>query len=317
MDLSVVIPLFNKGPYIRRALEASLHQAKQPREIIVVDDGSTDDGAAIVESIHSPLVRLIRQTNAGVSAARNVGIDACQSPWVALLDADDEWDPEFLASLGGLIDRHEDLVCAGTDFRNDHGDAMVGPIPLNDEKVEDFFDQSLRRGIPVLTPSAVAVRRNALAAAGGFPVGCSSMEDIDTWMRLAWTGSIGFVPKPLVAYHQNVPGSASAKFRRDPVLPIMIETHERWLAENRIPARLRDSSERFARHWLFQFARHLIFHGRGDEARSLLQRFDRLCLGDIATARKLVARSRIPQAIPNVSRRIKSALGVYRKPEFF
>ena len=314
MDVSVVIPLFEKGPYVARAVQSVLRQTMSPREIIIVDDGSTDNGPRIVQAINDPRIRLIRQRNAGVSAARNNGIAACDTPWVALLDADDEWKPGFLGAIAARSLRHPEVACIGTDFTNDQGVPMVG---LQTDVVDDFFELSLQRGIPPLCSSAVAIRRDALAAAGGFPVGCGAMEDTDTWMRLAWTGSIGFVSQPLAVYHLDIPDSASKQNRREPELPIMIETHEQWLNAGRIPRRLQQSSANFARYWLFRFVRHLIFHGRGNEARALLRQFDRLCGDDPATMRKLVARSRVPQAIPSISRRIKSAFGVYRRPEFF
>jgi glycosyltransferase involved in cell wall biosynthesis len=317
MDVSVVIPLFNKGPYIARAVQSVLRQTMSPREIVIVDDGSTDDGPAVIRTIGDSRIRLIQQSNAGVSAARNNGIAACESPWVALLDADDEWKPEFLRSVSKIVDRRGDLVCVGTDFTNDQGVPLIGRVDLNDGILEDFFELSLQRGLPVLCSSAVVVRREALLSAGGFPVGCRSMEDTDTWMRLAWTGSIGFVSESLAIYHLDVPESASKQNRRSPQLPIMIETHEAWLDAGRIPSHLRESSANFARDWLFRFVRHLIFHGRGDEARATLRRFNRLCEGDLATTRRLIARSRVPQAIPSLSRRIKSILGVYRQPQFF
>jgi glycosyltransferase involved in cell wall biosynthesis len=317
MDLSVVIPLFNKGPYIARALATVLRQTMPPREIVIVDDGSTDHGPAIVESMKEPRVRLIRQANAGASAARSAAIAACDAPWVALLDADDEWEPDFLSEVAALIDRRPGLVCIGTDFKNDDGVPMIGKIDLKDEVIDDFFTQSMQRDIPVLTPSAAAIRLDAFEAAGGFPERCYFLEDVDTFVRLAWVGSIGFIPKPLVTYYQNVPGSVAMGNRRNPTLPIIIETHEQWLKAGRIPERLRESSAEYARYWLFKYVRHLIFHGHGDEARRTLQRFERLCREDPAKTRKLIARSRVPQAIPSLSRRIKSALGVYRKPEFF
>ena len=313
MDLSIVIPLFNKRPYIERAVDSVLRQTMQPREIIVVDDGSTDNGVSRVDG----RAHVIRQPNAGVSVARNNGIAACATQWVALLDADDEWKPEFLSKVSELVDRRPELVCIGTDFTDDYGEPMVGKIELRGDAIDDIFQQSLLRGFSVLSSSSVAVRRDALQAAGGFPAGCVLMEDTDTWMRLAWTGSIGFIPHGLATYYRSVPGSASKLHRHEPTLPIMVETYERWRQAGRIPAHLRDSSAKFARHWLFQFARHLIFRGRGSEARATLQRFSELCDGDPATTRRLVARSRVPQSLPLISRRIKSVLGLYRQPEFF
>jgi len=316
MDISVVIPLFDKVPYVARAVRSVLCQTLAPREIVIVDDGSTDDGPRIIEAMDDPLIRLIRQPNAGVSVARNNGIAACQTPWVALLDADDEWKENFLARVSELIARRPDVICVGTDFTDAEGSVMVGPIALEDHII-DFIAQSTGRGVPVLCSSAIAIRRDALVAAGSFPVGCHSMEDIDTWMRLNWTGNIGFVPEPLAVYHTQVVDSASKLNRRTRRrLPIVVETYAAWELAGRIPPHMRKSAAAFARDWLFRFVRQLIFEGRGPEARATLDRFANLAAGDANTTRKLLARSRVPQAIPMTSRFLKSLVGAYRKPEF-
>ena len=90
-DISVIIPLYNKAASIRRTLRSVVEQRVQPREIIVVDDGSTDGSAEIVQSLNAPLVRLLRQQNQGVSAARNRAMAEASGRWVALLDGDDVW----------------------------------------------------------------------------------------------------------------------------------------------------------------------------------------------------------------------------------
>jgi glycosyltransferase involved in cell wall biosynthesis len=313
MDVSVVIPLFDKGPYIARAVQSALRQTVAPRQIIIVDDGSTDDGPSTVKSINDRRIRLIQQANAGVSAARNNGIIACESAWVALLDADDEWKPGFLERACREVDHQPDVICVGTDFLDAHGRSMVG----TSEAGGDFFARSTGRGVPALCSSAVVIRRDALIAAGLFPIGCHAMEDIDMWMRLAWMGKIAFVNEPLAVYHTDVVGSASKRNRLSELKqPILLETYVEWERVGRIPEHLRANSAAFARDWLFRYVRQLIFDGRGAEARSILERFKTLAAGDGPTVRKLISRSRVPQAIPATSRFLKSLIGAYRKPEF-
>ena len=115
-EISVVIPLYNKAAEIERALRSVLEQSVQPREVIVVDDGSTDGSAEIVERIASPIVRLVRQTNAGVSAARNRAIEMAVGRWIAFLDGDDWWQRDYLANMAWLIKLYPDCGAYGSGF---------------------------------------------------------------------------------------------------------------------------------------------------------------------------------------------------------
>ena len=113
-DISVIIPLYNKASSIERTLRSVLGQRVLPREVIVVDDGSTDDSASIVERIDSPLVRLLRQENRGVSAARNRAMAEASGRWVALLDGDDCWEEDYLLNVEHLIAAHPDCGAYGS-----------------------------------------------------------------------------------------------------------------------------------------------------------------------------------------------------------
>ena len=112
-DISVVIPLYNKAAEIGRAVRSVLAQTLPPREVIVVDDGSTDGGADEVERMASSVVRLVRQENRGVSAARNRGIAMASGRYVALLDGDDRWQPQYLEQVWRLIARYPDCGAYG------------------------------------------------------------------------------------------------------------------------------------------------------------------------------------------------------------
>jgi glycosyltransferase involved in cell wall biosynthesis len=96
LKVSIIIPLYNKAPYVRRALDSIAAQSLSDFEVIVIDDGSTDDGAAIVTGYPDARYRLIRQANAGPGAARNTGIAQSRGEFIAFLDADDEWLPTYL-----------------------------------------------------------------------------------------------------------------------------------------------------------------------------------------------------------------------------
>ena len=113
--ISVVIPLYNKQREVAAAVRSALAQSYPPAEIVVVDDGSTDGGAEVVRQIASPLVRLVTQPNAGVCVARNHGIAETSGEYIALLDADDMWEPGFLAEIAAMIEEFPGcgIYCTG------------------------------------------------------------------------------------------------------------------------------------------------------------------------------------------------------------
>lgn len=114
--ISVVIPLYNGAAYIERSIHSVLAQTVLPAEILVIDDGSTDNGAALVMQKNYPLVRLISQANAGVSAARNKGISESRYEYVAFLDADDQWTDNHLEIIAGLIKKYPRCGVFGTSY---------------------------------------------------------------------------------------------------------------------------------------------------------------------------------------------------------
>lgn len=202
-DISVVIPLYNKEREAGRAIRSALAQTVQPREIVVVDDGSTDRSAAEIlrNAADSPLVRLIRQENRGVSAARNRAISEAQGAWVALLDADDRWEPGYLEEIVRLREKYPGCGAYATSFRVDDGRRLrMGDTPRS-EGIVDFFAESLRRY--VLIPSATTLDRNLTLELGGFPEGMRLGEDQWLWTRLARRAKVCFSPEPLSVYSKE------------------------------------------------------------------------------------------------------------------
>src|SRR5437667_8237163 len=120
MHVSVIVPLFNKAPYIERALSSVAAQTHRDFELIVVDDGSTDEGPRIVEAFTDLPIHLISQENAGPGAARNRGLELAQGELVAFLDADDEWLPNYLSESVRLLDEYGPGVAAITSGYFEH-----------------------------------------------------------------------------------------------------------------------------------------------------------------------------------------------------
>lgn len=210
-DISVVIPLYNKSAEIARALSSVLAQTMSPREIIVVDDGSTDDSVERVEAFDSSLVRIIRQENQGVSVARNVGIRAAESRWVALLDGDDVWCADFLSSMATLIDQYPNCGAYGSAFYIEQGGERVAADTPSEEGIVDFFTEAMRHF--VLIPSATILRRDLVLELGGFPEGMRLGEDQYLWTKIARVADVAFTPKKLAIYSREASNRSAAIYR--------------------------------------------------------------------------------------------------------
>ena len=168
--ISVIIPLYNKEREIGDTLRSVLAQTLPPAEIVVVDDGSTDRSAEIVRGIRSPLVKLVTQPNAGECAARNRAIAESTGDYIALLDADDTWEPGFLEEIAAMIAEFPGCGVYSTAFNIvSHDGRFPARTPSERGVVANFFRDSAHRYISI--PSASAVPRAVFEAVGGFPEG--------------------------------------------------------------------------------------------------------------------------------------------------
>jgi glycosyltransferase involved in cell wall biosynthesis len=213
-SISVVIPAYNLRSAISGALESVLRQTDPADEIIVIDDGSTDNTASLAEAIsrENPVakIRTLRRSRAGPGAARNAGIQAATNEWIAFLDGDDEWDIEKLAAVRVAMREELDATMIAHDCHVVALDGTIGEAALHrgfDAK-RPLFPQLYR--LNFLATSAVVVRRKALLDAGGFDASMPVAQDFDLWLKLARSGRLVFIPKPLTRYIER-PGSLSRK----------------------------------------------------------------------------------------------------------
>ena len=215
---SVVIPLYNKAKHIRETLDSVVAQTFPAFEVIVVDDGSTDDGGKAVEDYFSHNVRLVRQENKGVSAARNFGISLAGGDYVAFLDADDTWSVHFLEELNKLAMNDLDLPMLATGYQykigvNDYRQPKIrfGGVSesrlLKTRRLTDYFTVASSGDLPFCA-SSVAIKRQFLAEHGGFPTGEPMGEDQCLWSRVALRSDIAYSPRGLSFYHLNADNRA-------------------------------------------------------------------------------------------------------------
>ncbi len=193
-SVGVVIPTFNRAHLLGRALDSVLAQTLPLRQIIVVDDGSTDSTAELVAGY--PGVSYLRQENRGVSAARNLGIRHCGCDWIALLDSDDEWLPEKLGvQFEALAENpgHRLIHCDEIWIRNGR---RVNPADRHRKRGGWIFEYCLP--LCVISPSAAVIERSLLIEAGGFNEQLPACEDYDLWLRVCSRFPVLYVDRPLL-----------------------------------------------------------------------------------------------------------------------
>lgn len=210
---SVVISLYNKEKHIQRSINSVLAQTYQDFELIIVDDGSTDGSFEAASAIQDLRIRIIRQKNKGVSAARNRGINEAKHDWVAFLDADDEYKPGFLVTILDLVDSFPSCGLVATYYYKvtpgQKPNAEYCPLyPANWHGViKDYFVDL--QNSELFNTSSVAVRKGLLQQINGFPEDLNHYEDIVTWIKLSTQTQISYCNQPLSIYHQDVAGSLS------------------------------------------------------------------------------------------------------------
>lgn len=205
--ISVVIPLYNKEKSIASTLRTVLNQTFSDYEIVIVNDGSTDGSVEEIEKVQDDRIRLVHQPNAGVSAARNRGIEEAKGDLIAFLDADDEWKPEYLATQYHLFQKYPEcsVFACNYEFRDVSGKVtptLIHKLPFvgEDGILSNYFEVASCSHPPLWT-SAVMVKKQAMQAIGGFPLGIKSGEDLLTWARLSMKGQIAFCKRPLAIYN--------------------------------------------------------------------------------------------------------------------
>ncbi len=190
--ISVVIPAYNAARFLPRCLESVFAQTLKPDEVIVVDDGSTDNTAALAAELGA---RVISRPNGGPSAAKNAGIQSASSEWIALLDADDLWAPTKLERQVACIQSDTVLVYTGIRIFDDNG------VRGESRGIDATLAKKMLRYCNPIPNSSVLVRQSAITQGGGFREDIRNGEDWEMWFRMQRLGDFEAVPDPLTDYY--------------------------------------------------------------------------------------------------------------------
>ena len=194
--VSVVIPTFNRATLVERAIDSVLGQTHSAFEIIVVDDGSTDNTSATLRNKYSDKLVVFQQSNRGVSAARNVGIAHATGNWIALLDSDDEWLPSKLAQQLALIKNHTDCLLCHTDEIWIRSGVRVNAMNKHKKSGGDIYQQCLP--LCAISPSSVIFQKQLLDDVGNFDETLPACEDYDLWLRICAQHKVHYLDQKLL-----------------------------------------------------------------------------------------------------------------------
>jgi glycosyltransferase involved in cell wall biosynthesis len=218
--ITVVIAAYNVARFIRQSVESTLAQSLSNIEVIVVDDGSTDDTQSILQTFSDHRLVLLRQENSGVSAARNVGLAVARSPYVFFLDADDILTRDALARMAAMLDQMpERIACFGHHIKiSEDGEELSTRSYLRWKMLP--AGDTLRNLIAKnFISGAICVRTEAARTVGGFNATLALGEDWEFWCRLAALGDFAAMPDDIILMYRQRFSSASYKLRESPLRP--------------------------------------------------------------------------------------------------
>lgn len=243
--ISVVIPVYNKSKTIVRCLESVIYQSSSPAEIIIINDGSSDDSYSVIQEwirkIKTQIsINLISNENKGVSYSRNLGIKKSKSNYIALLDADDYWEKDFLINMKKVITQFPNIALATCKHRIE--DAEIGtftPEQIFGFETIGVTENYLRlaQKYPIVNSSKIVLNRKYFDQTDGFPDGIKVSEDLFLWIKLSQLAPFGYCDKTLVTIYQESDNSRNSRIGEVPY-PILYFSEANKLRQ--IPKDLKD-----------------------------------------------------------------------------
>ena len=231
---SVVIPLYNKEKAIKSTIESVLVQSFADFELLVIDDGSTDNSVSIVRQLDDNRIRLLSKKNGGVSSARNFGIQSANADYIAFLDADDKWDTSFLLTMYSLINKYPNcgMYCSAMTLSYPNGLNVTFTRAVNPDCVlDDYFEASSISYF--MCASSCVVPKKIFGNCGNFTIGRMG-EDLEMWARIMLKYNMAYTPKSLAYYIMGTTKQATATKTLELNYPLF-ETFYSMLEKGEIP----------------------------------------------------------------------------------
>ncbi|MGY8681579.1 glycosyltransferase [Bradyrhizobium sp. UFLA05-153] len=288
--IAVIITTYNQARFLEESIQSCLRQSRPPDEIIVVDDGSADDPASVVE--RHPKVRLIAQGNRGLAAARNAGLAATASDYITFLDADDRLLTEALEIGERMLARHPEAVLAYGAYRyiNLAGETISGKNYV--ARLDDPYLQFLRVGNFIGMHATVIYRRDRLAAVTGFNEAMLACEDYELFVRLAKTSQLVSHDKVIAEYRMH---NANMSRNRPMMLAAALSVLDRQLTGG-ISRNVRLAVREGKRFWKDYYARVLSEDAfqllRTEPARSIRMSLQALAMSPAVALEMIASRVR-------------------------
>ena len=259
MNISVVIPSYNRKDFLKRSIDSAINQTKKPLEIIVVDDGSTDGTETMIKSDYN-FVKFIKQKNKGVSAARNIGIKVSIGEWICFLDSDDEWKKDKL-------EKQINAMKSNPRYKFFHSNEIwiKNGLRINQKKKHkkyggDIFDKCL--DMCRISPSSVMIDKTVFDEVGNFNENLVVCEDYELWLRICDKYRVFFIDEPLIIKYGGHQGQLSYSIES-------IENHRIKALEHLILGNLNRKNKRHAIQMLLSklniYLKGLVKRRKNDE----------------------------------------------------
>lgn len=205
---SVIIPLYNKEKYISNTINSVLNQSFPDFELIIVNDGSTDNSLAEIEKFTDNRIKLVSQTNSGESSARNHGISNAKYEYIAFLDADDLWSVDYLKSINEIINKFPECGVFSTNYGFKRNNSIIPAFKskyFNESKIIDnYFVRSIDK--PLITSNTAVVKKNIFSEVGFFDIDLKIGPDLEMWFRIMLKYKLAFHPYIGAIYNLDAQG---------------------------------------------------------------------------------------------------------------